>query len=194
MGRSGSATQLARAPGLVLPWDVSNPKVESIALAASKFADVRESFIAGGPAHEKSLAEHLASHASQAGLRAFESDWLATAEAFYYVTPIVGSVYRWDWDLTGTITRVRRGPAFTTLELGLCGGAAPLRLKMSRAAAENLTAIVKWVRSRDVPPAPGWYPDPSGQPWLRYWDGSTWSDYFAIETARRSGPRDVVSE
>ena len=180
MGRSAQATQLACAPGLVLPWDAINPTVESVALAASKYADVRESFIAGGPAQEKSLEEHLATHASsQQQLRAFESDWLATPEAFYYVTPIVGSVYRWDWGLTGEITRVRRGPAFATLELGLCGAAASLRLKVSRASAENLIAIVKWVRSEQSLPAAGWYADPTGQPWLRYWDGAAWADYFA---------------
>src|SRR4051794_36448068 len=28
------------------------------------------------------------------------------------------------------------------------------------------------------PPLPGWYPDPSGEPGMRYWDG-TWTDQRA---------------
>jgi len=24
---------------------------------------------------------------------------------------------------------------------------------------------------------PGWHPDPSGQPWLRWWDGTRWSEH-----------------
>ena len=30
--------------------------------------------------------------------------------------------------------------------------------------------------SAPTPPLPGWYPDPSGEPGLRYWDG-TWTDH-----------------
>lgn len=29
---------------------------------------------------------------------------------------------------------------------------------------------------------PGWYPDPSGGPWIRWWDGVQWTD--ARESAR----------
>ena len=188
MDGPADGTRLAWAPGLVLPWGLGEPQTESVRLAASKYADVRESFLAGGFAQERSLDEHIASHGSlPRSDKALEADWLTTTEAFYYVTPMIGSVYRWDWELTGSIKNVRRGPAFTTLELGLCGGAAPLRLRVSRPAAENLTAIVKWVRSRRSGPAAGWYSDPSGQPWLRYWDGATWTEHYAIETPTRSG-------
>ncbi len=29
------------------------------------------------------------------------------------------------------------------------------------------------------PPPPGWYPDPSGQPALRWWDGTAWTSHLA---------------
>lgn len=29
------------------------------------------------------------------------------------------------------------------------------------------------------PASPGWYPDPSGSPQRRYWDGSTWTENVA---------------
>jgi Protein of unknown function (DUF2510) len=28
-------------------------------------------------------------------------------------------------------------------------------------------------------PPPGWYPDPSGAPHQRYWDGARWTDHIA---------------
>lgn len=33
--------------------------------------------------------------------------------------------------------------------------------------------------ARDPQPPAGWYPDPSGAPRRRYWDGGTWTDQFA---------------
>lgn len=135
VGGPADGTRLAWAPGLVLPWGVGEPQTESVRLAASKYADVRESFLAGEFAQERSLDEHIASHRSLLRSdKALEADWLTTAEAFYYVTPMIGSVQ---------------------------GGL--------------------------LPPAAGWYSDPSGQPWLRYWDGATWTEHYAIETPTRSG-------
>jgi Protein of unknown function (DUF2510) len=34
-------------------------------------------------------------------------------------------------------------------------------------------------------PAPGWYPDPSGAPRLRYFDGSVWADYYAPSASQQ---------
>lgn len=33
-------------------------------------------------------------------------------------------------------------------------------------------------------PAPGWYPDPSGAPAQRYWDGHSWTSHSAGQLAR----------
>jgi hypothetical protein len=39
-------------------------------------------------------------------------------------------------------------------------------------------------------PAPGWYPDPSGAPALKWWDGYHWTDHqqYQSATAQPPGP------
>lgn len=37
-------------------------------------------------------------------------------------------------------------------------------------------------------PAPGWYPDPSGQHDQRYWDGSAWTEQVSSRTAAPASP------
>ena len=39
----------------------------------------------------------------------------------------------------------------------------------------------------ETPPA-GWFPDPSGQPMLRYWDGAAWTEQFAPMSAPPLAP------
>lgn len=38
-------------------------------------------------------------------------------------------------------------------------------------------------------PPPGWYPDPSGAPAQRYWDGTTWSAGPPVPTGVAPAPR-----
>ena len=38
-------------------------------------------------------------------------------------------------------------------------------------------------------PPPGWYPDPSGAPVQRYWDGATWSASPPVPTGVTPAPR-----
>lgn len=40
--------------------------------------------------------------------------------------------------------------------------------------------------SQTNPPA-NWYPDPSGQPQWRYWDGSSWTDHYAPYSSAEGG-------
>lgn len=42
------------------------------------------------------------------------------------------------------------------------------------------------------PPPAGWYPDPSGAPGLRYWDGTAWTDQEAPSTATQPQPSPEV--
>jgi uncharacterized RDD family membrane protein YckC len=38
---------------------------------------------------------------------------------------------------------------------------------------------MSWVPPPPTRPPPGWYPDPSGQPALRWWDGTAWTAHLA---------------
>jgi uncharacterized protein YxjI len=38
------------------------------------------------------------------------------------------------------------------------------------------------------PTPPGWYPDPSGQPGLRWWDGNQWTENFAPQQPQQQQP------
>ena len=41
-----------------------------------------------------------------------------------------------------------------------------------------------------TPPGGGWFPDPAGSPYLRWWDGSAWTDHF-IDAATGAPPREL---
>jgi hypothetical protein len=46
------------------------------------------------------------------------------------------------------------------------------------------------LRDASVKPAPGWYPDPSGTPGLRYFNGHDWTDHHS-QTSNQQPPRSV---
>jgi hypothetical protein len=41
-----------------------------------------------------------------------------------------------------------------------------------------------------TPPGGGWFPDPAGSPYLRWWDGSAWTDHF-IDATTGAPPREL---
>ncbi len=41
-------------------------------------------------------------------------------------------------------------------------------------------------------PPSGWYPDPSGAPGQRYWDGTAWTEHFAPVAMQRAHPLTYV--
>jgi hypothetical protein len=53
--------------------------------------------------------------------------------------------------------------------------------------ALGLFGLLLWVTIRNWNPrpiAPGWYVDPVGESWYRYWDGSAWTPQVAPPTAQ----------
>src|SRR5690349_12060719 len=38
-----------------------------------------------------------------------------------------------------------------------------------------------------MPTAPGWYPDPTGLPVQRYWDGNDWTEHTGVAPAPPTG-------
>ena len=45
-----------------------------------------------------------------------------------------------------------------------------------------------------TPPPPGWFPDPSGQPQLRWWDGAAWTSHTAAPSAPVPSPVRVAPQ
>ena len=170
---------MAYAPGLVLPWGPGKPQPESLELVWGRYPDFNESFLAGGLAQEKALDNEL-------GV-ASRCDWLATATALYYVAWQLESVFRWAWSDIETARIARRRLAFARLEVRIKSVTHPLSFKISKPAADNLTAIIDWIwnkRAKAVEPVasnppPNWYADTSGTHKLRYWDGARWTEHYA---------------
>ncbi len=57
------------------------------------------------------------------------------------------------------------------------------------AAFGDVILGVVWLVTRRQPKAPmqtGWYPDPAGRYWRRFWDGSRWTAYVAASHGEES--------
>jgi hypothetical protein len=95
------------------------------------------------------LFKRFAASGRRAKAGATAADWLATNEAFYYVTPGMGEGLRWPWrDLTSvTIRRVRW--RFARVVVALRSGEA-IDVGMSRSAAKNLVTIA----AHEIPDSP----------------------------------------
>lgn len=103
----------------------------------------------GGPARckqwDRALYDKHVNHLGRGprGFTAMEAVWLATDEAFWYITPQVG-FYRLEWNHI-TITPLRQGRKFSRVLISTAGDNHELRL--STPATANLFAIQSWAES-----------------------------------------------
>jgi len=106
-----------------------------------------EAPILGGPARIDSLDREIAAAtiarvgrdaAVASGIDIFDSDWLGTAEALYYVSPTIGSIRRWPWRDIDTVKAVRRKFGLARYVLEFRSRQTPLTLITGRRSARRL--------------------------------------------------------
>ena len=107
--------------------------------------------------------------------------------AGWYPDPEAGSGQRW-WNGSQWTSHTRSGQGATSAEAGLAGQ-PPIAWSASDEPLATLTAAeptgtmfnTAYPGSPAPAPAiaPGWYPDPTGIPAQRWWDGSGWSGHSA---------------
>lgn len=153
------ATKAESLPDVALPY----PSSTSLAIAgpnpdrfmAAALKRLISSFpgevpLDGGPARckpwDRALLDKYVSHAARAprGLTAMEAVWLATDEAFYYITPEVG-FYRLEWKDVAITTR-KQGRKFSRVLVTV--GDETHELRLGTAAMANLLAIRSWAAAR----------------------------------------------
>jgi hypothetical protein len=89
------------------------------------------------------------------------------------VWAVVDSVIRPDWVFQAT---GRRKPTWIILNVAgffLCGLVPLFYLIAIRPKLKNVQTTAD---RPGAPPQPGWYPDPNGQPHMRFWNGHEWTD------------------
>jgi hypothetical protein len=106
-----------------------------------------EAPILGGPARIDSLDREIAAAtitqvgrdaAVASGIDVFDSDWLGTAEALYYVSPTIGSIRRWPWRDIDAVKIVKRKFGLTRYVLVFRSLQTPLTLTTGRRSARRL--------------------------------------------------------
>jgi hypothetical protein len=103
--------------------------------------------ILGGPARIDSLDREIVAAtiaqigpevAADWGIDVFDSDWLGTAEALYYVSPTIGWVQRWAWRDVATVRIVTSKFGLARYDLEFRSSQAPLTLITGRRSARRL--------------------------------------------------------
>jgi hypothetical protein len=106
-----------------------------------------EAPILGGPARIDSLDKKIAAAtiarvgrdaAVASGIDVFDSDWLGTTEALYYVSPTIGSIWRWPWRDIDTVKVVKRKLGLARYVLVFRPPRTPLTLITGRRSARRL--------------------------------------------------------
>lgn len=109
-----------------------------------------EAPILGGPARIESLDREIAAAtiaqvgrdtAVASGIDVFDSDWLGTAKALYYVSPTIGSIRRWPWRDVDTVKVVKRKLRLARYILEFRSSPTPLTLITGRRSARRLIAL-----------------------------------------------------
>jgi len=101
----------------------------------------------GGPARIESLDEEIGAALVEEdgsdrgfilGADVFDSDWLGTTRALYYVSPAVGSIRGWPWRDIGAVRVVRRRLKFATYVLDFRSSQPSLEMVTGRRSALRL--------------------------------------------------------
>lgn len=109
-----------------------------------------EAPILGGPARIDSLDREVAAvtiarvgrdAAIASGIDVFDSDWLGTTEALYYVSPAIGSIRRWPWHNIDTVRVVSRKFGLANYVLEFRSPQTPLTLVTGRRSARRLITL-----------------------------------------------------
>ena len=78
------------------------------------------------------------------GFNFLESDWVATLQAFYYITPRARHLDRFLWSEVQFIRLATQRLLKATVEIGLIGNLETMRMETSRSSASSL--IGHWDR------------------------------------------------
>lgn len=132
-----------------------------------------ETPILGGPARVEVLDDEIVSdlvdrvgtdQAVALGIDAFDSDWLGTTKALYYVSPSVGSIRRWPWRDVRAVRVMRRRLNLATYVLEFESPQAPLEMITSRKSARRLITLHATCERYPRSPRPGSDAAPASRP------------------------------
>ncbi len=122
-------------------------KPASLAYLAATYG---ESPLGGGVARIKVrdkviLDEYAAAvgirNAAKGGVNLLESDWVATAQAMYYITPRARHLDRYQWSEIEEISIVRQRLAKALVGVRLIGGLDRFEIETGRSSSEELVRI-----------------------------------------------------
>jgi hypothetical protein len=72
------------------------------------------------------------------GLNALEADWVATDEGLHYVTPSVGSIHSFAWNVTSVQVLSRN---VVTAELAVKSNGETMTWEVAKSAADRIIAL-----------------------------------------------------
>lgn len=109
-----------------------------------------ETPLAGGvariKARDKAILDEYAAvigmrNAAKGGVNLLESDWVATANALYYITPRARHLDRYEWGEIAEVSIVRQRLAKVLVGLRLIGGLERVELETSRSSSQELIRL-----------------------------------------------------
>ena len=134
--------------------DLGLIKPESLDYLAETYAEVP---LGGGVARiktrDKAILDEYAAvigmrNAAKGGINLLESDWVATANALYYITPRARHLDRYQWSEIEEVSIVRQRLAKALVSVRLIGGLDRFEIETSRSSSDKLVRL--WAEHRQA--------------------------------------------